>query len=287
MCDAGIEDCDVCALDCGTCCGNGLCDRRENFLSCPIDCCELTAPLVGALTSTQVLLVLPGCRSVDHLEIEMAGGTKKRQAYLTIYSGVPLAEYTVGIEPQGTYLFRQRGSSANQTGPWSQALLITAPSDISLPLTETLTTVNSIVISEEAVFIGSGTFWIVIGMSILILLLVILIVVTVIRQKQGKQGSYDLLVRRTVVQPVQRMSQAIRTSLMRTPGGGGDIAMASLALNRGGFTEGQTVSAQFTEDNTWYNATVQQWDEASEHWLVLYTEYGNQEWLPLPRIRKL
>jgi V8-like Glu-specific endopeptidase len=47
-CDGGGEDCDTCSADCAeishpkkgrlACCGNGICERREDEAKCPVDC---------------------------------------------------------------------------------------------------------------------------------------------------------------------------------------------------------------------------------------------------------
>lgn len=57
VCTAGIEDCETCASDCGSCCGDGTCDKKggEGCLNCEQDCgaCQCTLGCDGT--------TFPGC----------------------------------------------------------------------------------------------------------------------------------------------------------------------------------------------------------------------------------
>ncbi len=46
--------------------------------------------------------------------------------------------------------------------------------------------------------------------------------------------------------------------------------------NTGGWSVGKKCQAVWSEDKQWYSAKLEEFDPTSQHWLVTFTEYGNQ-----------
>jgi hypothetical protein len=88
---------------------------------------------------------------------------------------------------------------------------------------------------------------------------------------------------------VKRVSQRISVAF-GFGGGAANGAQAELVEQSGqvslaAFRVGQICQGRFTEDGVWYAAKILQHDPASGHYLVEYTEYGNQEWLPVSSLK--